>query len=367
MRLVSELIKETTTVGRTAARGGAAAGPRVSVVIPCYNEERFIGEVLENLAAQCAGAPYEIVVVDGMSTDGTRAAVERFRAARPAVDVRVVDNPARNIPAALNLGVGAARGEFVVRMDAHSIPSPNYVARCVEVLESGGAEIVGMPWRIRAGAATTVARAIAHAVAHPFGIGDAKYRTGGAGAGEQTEVDTVPFGAFRRELWRGLGGYNEALLANEDYDFNYRARLRGARVVLDTSGHCDYYARPTLAALAAQYARYGNWKAQMLKLHPRSVRARQLVAPLFVATLAVTFALGWLWPRAWWLFAAALGSYALAALACAAQISSRALDWRLAPVLPAIFFTIHASWGGSFLLGLARRRPRPRAGGGANV
>jgi succinoglycan biosynthesis protein ExoA len=309
--------------------------------------------VLGNLAGQYEHGRYEIVVVDGRSEDGTRGAVARFAAENPGLEVRLVENPARHIPAALNLGIGAARGEVIVRMDAHSLASPAYVRRSVEMLEGGRADVVGMPWRIRPGAETLAARAVALAVAHPFGIGDAKYRLADSASGER-EVDTVPFGSFRKELWRELGGFNEGLLANEDYDFNYRARKLGRRVVLDTSAHCEYFARPTLGALAAQYFRYGTWKARMLRLHPRSVRPRQLAAPLFVLALAVSAALApWLAP-ARWLFALVSAPYALLALACAAQLALRGRDARLFLLLPAVFLTIHLAWGAGFLRGLTR-------------
>lgn len=352
--------------GRGAAAGASggplharpAAPPSVSVVIPCYNEERYIGKVLENLAAQYEPGRYEIIIVDGMSEDRTREVVARFASTRPAVGLRLVDNPARNIPAALNRGIDEARGEIIVRMDAHSVASEGYVRRCVEVLGRGDVAVVGMPWRIRPGADTVTARAIALAAAHPFGIGDAKYRLSDSLSGEQ-EVDTVPFGSFRKELWRDLGGFNEDLLANEDYDFNYRARLGGGRVVLDAAGHCDYFARPTLGDLAAQYSRYGNWKAQMVKLHPRSVRWRHGVAPLFVASLLLTAALGLWWAPARWLFLAIAGAYTSVALLCAAQLARKGGDAHLLPTGLLAFATIHFTWGGSFLLGLVRAPRRP--------
>ena len=166
-------------VAEVAAHAPHAPGepPFVSIVIPCFNEERYIYKVLENLAGQYQSGRFEIVVVDGRSTDRTRERVADFKRAYPSLHVRLVDNPARNIPAGVNLGIEDARGDVIVRMDAHSIPSANYVRRCVEQLE-GAAEVavVGMPWRIRPGAETRAARSIALAVAHPFGIGDAKYR-----------------------------------------------------------------------------------------------------------------------------------------------------------------------------------------------
>lgn len=329
----------------------------VSFVVPCLNEGRFIGEVLGTLARLGEGRRFEIVVVDGMSADGTRAEVERFARENPQARVRLVDNPARHIPVALNRGIEAARGPVIARMDAHAVPSDNYLRACLERLGREGVSIVGAPCRIRAAADTSVARANAAAVSHPFGIGDATYRTAGAGASSRF-VDTVPFGVFRKELWQTLGGYNELLLTNEDYDFNYRARRTGGRVLLETSCYSTYFARPTFASLARQYFRYGTWKSRMLRLHPRSVKPRQLVAPLFVLALAVlTAASPWL-VAARLLLALVLLPYALLSLACAASLARRERDWTLLPLAPVSFLLIHLSWGAGFWLGLLSRAPR---------
>lgn len=333
-----------------------AAAPTVSVIIPCFNEERFIEHVLTNLAAQYDEKSYEIIVVDGNSTDRTRAAIERFVAAHPAVRVGLVANSARHIPIGLNLGIAHARGEIVVRMDAHSLPSPNYVRRCVELLGESNAAVVGMPWRISAGAETLMAHAIALAVAHPFGIGDAKYRAS-ALSGQQL-VDTVPFGAFHKTLWQELGGFNEHLFANEDYDFNYRVRTRGGQVLLDTAAHCQYFARPTLKELSRQYFRYGYWKAQMVKLHPRSIKLRHLVAPGFVASLIASGALSLAWPVFVWLLLAIIVAYSSLALFFAAQLARRSGALNLLGPLFLSFTVIHLCWGAGFILGLAPRRAR---------
>ncbi|MDT5159237.1 MAG: hypothetical protein QOH51_3594 [Acidobacteriota bacterium] len=358
---------ETPSVSETPFASdtpSASAAVSVSVVVPCFNEERFIGEVLENLARQDGGGgQFEIIIVDGMSTDGTRARVEQFVESHPRTDVRLVENPARHIPSALNRGIEAARGQIIARMDAHAVPSANYLRDCLEQLRRDDVAVVGMPCRIRPGADTLVARANALAVSHPFGIGDAKYRTaaaaGGAsstagGASSSRFVDTVPFGVFTKELWRQLGGYNEDLLTNEDYDFNYRVRRRGGGVLLDITGYCTYFARPTFATLTRQYFRYGLWKAQMVKLHPRSIRLRQLVAPAFVCALVVTGALGlWLAP-ARWLLALVIIAYAALAFASALQLARREGEWKLLPLVPISFLLIHLAWGSGFLLGLLR-------------
>lgn len=325
----------------------------VSVVIPCYNEERFIGNALEQLAHQFEPERYEIIVVDGLSDDNSRAVIEDFKRRRPDVSVSLVENPARNIPTALNLGIEAAKGSVIARMDAHAAPSDGYIRRCVEVLRTGKAGVVGMPCMVRAGADTLVARAIAGAVSHPFGIGDAKYRLG-AGGPSQEAVDTVAFACFPKSLWKELGGFNEALLTNEDYDFNYRVRQSGREVILDRGGHCDYFARTTIGKLAAQYWRYGRWKAHMVRLRPGSIKSRHLVAPAFVLSLISLALLAFFWAPARWLLLIELAIYLFAALA-AGWHTTRRTDSRplgLLLLMPLVFATIHLSWGTSFLIGM---------------
>jgi glycosyltransferase involved in cell wall biosynthesis len=337
-----------------AANAQENAAESVSVVIPCYNEANFIGKVLENLADQYESDRYEIIVVDGRSEDRTREEIEAFKSTRPEVAVVLIDNPARKIPAALNLGVAAARGEIIARMDAHAVPSEGYVRRCVEVLRQADAGVVGMPCHVLPGADTLLARAIAYAVSHPFGIGDAKYRLS-KGAALQEAVDTVAFSCFRKSLWQELGGFNESLSTNEDYDFNYRVRLAGREVILDRSGHCDYFARTSFSDLATQYRRYGGWKARMIRLHPRSVKLRHLVAPAFVLSLVGLVILSFFWPPFAILLSLDIGLYVLLALAFAWQIKERSKDGLgMLLVLPLVFLTIHLTWGTSFLVGLVR-------------
>ena len=326
----------------------------VSVVIPCYNEERFIGKALAQLADQFDIQRYEIIVVDGLSDDRTRAVINEFAKQHRHLTITVVDNPARNIPTALNLGVAAANGTIIARMDAHAVPSNGYIRRCVEVLQTSAAGVVGMPCMVRAGAATLMAQAIAAAVSHPFGIGDAKYRLGSSGPAQES-VDTVAFACFRKSLWQQLGGFNESLLTNEDYDFNYRVRQAGYDVLLDRTGHCDYFARSTLGGLANQYWRYGSWKARMVRLHPRSLKLRHLAAPLFLTSLMVLFLLAWFWRPALVLLGFETIVYLILALASGWHAARKQHAGLATTALVATaFFTIHSTWGMGFMLGLVR-------------
>jgi GT2 family glycosyltransferase len=237
-------------------------------------------------------------------------------------------------------------------MDAHAVPSQGYIRRCVAVLEQSAVGVVGMPCYVLPGANTLTARAIAGGVSHRFGIGDAKYRLRD-GQLAQEQVDTVAFACFRKSLWSSLGGFNETLLTNEDYDFNYRVRESGLQVMLDRSGHCDYFARTTLKDLGRQYRRYGRWKAQMVKLHPRSLKVRHMMAPLFVLSIVSLAAAGFIWSFAWLLLGLELGLYLFLALAFGLQVArNTGGGLPLALMMPLVFLNIHVSWGTSFLTGL---------------
>ena len=256
--------------------------PLVSIIIPCYNEQATINLLLEAIYRQTYPRPaLEVVIADGRSTDGTRARVAEFQSTHPDLCVQLVENPRRIIPAGLNVALAAAAGEMVVRLDAHSMPQADYVERCVAALEEGLGDNVGGVWDIQPGGPGWMAEAIAGVAAHPLGAGDARYRyTTRAG-----QVDTVPFGAFRREMVEKIGPFDETLLTNEDYEFNVRLRQNGGRVWLDPGIRTVYFARPTLRALARQYWRYGFWKARMLRRYPQTLRWRQFIPPFFVLTL----------------------------------------------------------------------------------
>ena len=324
--------------------------PSVSVVIPCRNEEHFIARVLENLVDQYDNQSYEIVIADGLSTDGTRGAIEKFISRYPASQIRLIENEKINIPAGLNVAIREARGDIIVRMDGHSFPSSNYVQQCIDTMEETQAEVVGMPWRISPGAETVTAHAIARSVGHSFGAGDAKYRLRGESGGKY--VDTVPFGVFKKSLWQELGGFNEMLLTNEDYEFFYRIRRRNGRIYLGKGAYCSYVARTTLKDLADQYFRYGIWKVKMLKLNPYSIRLRQIVPPGFVLVLLMLGIAGLFLPIARLMFLLIGGFYTLVASYFSTKLAIEERSLRSFPAILSAFFVMHFAWGSGFWLGL---------------
>jgi succinoglycan biosynthesis protein ExoA len=322
--------------------------PRVSIIIPCYNEQATIRQLLEAILQQTY--PYsemEVVIADGLSDDGTREAIAIFQDGHPDLTVRVVENTTRTIPSAVNCAIRASRGEIVVRLDAHSRPYPNYVERCLSALESGLGDNVGGVWQIVPGGDSWVAESVAVAAAHPLAVGDAGYRIGA----QASLVDTVPFGAFRRSLIDRIGPFDESLHSNEDYEFNARIRQNGGRVWLDPEIVTVYYARSTLRELARQYWRYGYWKFRMLRRYPGTLRWRQALPPLFVASLLGLGFLAW-WLPASWLLTMELAIY-VTVLLIAGVLS--ALNYRKIPLiigLPLSIATMHLAWGGGFLWSL---------------
>ncbi len=320
--------------------------PLVSIIVPCYNEQATIGKLLAAIYAQTYPRDgMEIVIADGMSQDRTRAEIAAFGRTHPSLSLVVVDNPKRIIPAALNRALAEAHGEIILRLDGHSHPYPDYVARCVEDLQAGLGENVGGMWEIRPGAQGWIAASIAAAAAHPLGVGDALYRHPNRAAA----VDTVPFGAFKRELLALIGFFDETLLTNEDYEFNARVRKSGGCVWLDPAIRSVYYARPTLGALAGQYARYGYWKWRMLRRYPGTVRWRQALPPLFVASLGLLAILAVFLPLFRWLLAAEGLVYLAVLAASGLQAAFRQKKAILAAGLPLAIATMHISWGAGFL------------------
>ncbi len=323
----------------------------VSVIVPCFNEEETIVSLLNALYRQAWPLDsMEVIIADGMSEDETRKRIGLWTVNHPQMDVKIVDNPQRIIPAALNAALRAARGDIIVRLDAHSVPERTYVARCVSLLEAGKGDNVGGRWLIEPGADTWIARSIAVAAGHPLGAGDARYRY----SDQPGEVDTVPFGAFRRELVERVGFFDETLQTNEDYEFNVRVRQAGGRIWFDPTIRSTYIARPTLSALAAQYWRYGFWKARMLYRYPSTLRWRQALPPAFVAGLVGGL---FIWPVPWLrlLYLLAVGLYVLILAAAGMREALRRNDWALALGVPLALAVMHLAWGGGFWWSVVQR------------
>lgn len=320
--------------------------PKVSIVIPCYNEQSTIRPLLEALREQTfPRSKMEVIISDGMSTDATRAEIAAFQKKFRDLKVHVVDNTQRTIPSAVNRAIEASRGEIIVRLDAHSKPYSDYVENCVKALEAKRGDNVGGVWEIHAGAKTWIAESIAVAAAHPLGVGDALYRH----ARQAAEVDTVPFGSFKRALIKKVGLFDESLLTNEDYEFNARVRKAGGRIWLDPSIHSIYFARATLLELARQYWRYGFWKWRMLRRYPNTLRWRQALPPLLVLSLLGLALLSIFSPIAKFFLLGELLLYFLVCLLAGIHARLRLKKSFLSLGLPLAIPVMHITWGSGLL------------------
>lgn len=318
--------------------------PCVSIILPVRDEADFIRRCLESIQAQDYPADrLEILVVDGRSQDATPAIVAEFAAADPRI--RRLENPARIVSAGLNRGIQAARGAILVRVDGHTVLAPDYVRQCLAALEATGADNVG--GALNPVGITPMGRAIAAASRTPFAVPGAFH------VGHRPQrTDTVYLGAWRREVFERVGLFNAALQVNQDFEHNYRIRAAGGTVYFTPAIQSSYYGRQSLGMLAGQYWHYGRGKVRTLRLHPRSLRPRQVAAPLFVAALAGGLALGLLLPTLLALWGLLVVVYTALALAFAWRAGRRGgvPVWRVALVYP----TIHLSWGAGFWAGVLR-------------
>jgi len=328
---------------------------QTSIIVPCYNERTTIQLLLDALYAQTyPRTDMEVVIADGASTDDTPSVIADWQQAHPDLRVVVVQNPARTIPAGLNTAIQASQGEIIVRLDAHSKPEPDYVTRSVAALLEDRGQNVGGVWDIQPSREDWIACSIAAAASHPIAVGDARYRY----SGQAAYVDTVPFGAFKRDLLEQVGMFDETLLTNEDYEFNTRIRQSGGKVWFDPQIRSVYYARENLNALARQYWRYGYWKVQMLRRYPNTIRWRQALPPLFVLTLIVLTLLAPFLTLVFWSLVSIITLYTAILVCVGGYLALQRNMPGFALGVPLAIACMHFSWGTGFLWGMIRPQKR---------
>jgi glycosyltransferase involved in cell wall biosynthesis len=324
----------------------------VTVIVPARNEEGFIGACLDSVLSQ--DHPHlQVVVIDGASSDRTAQIVREY--AKRDRRIELLRNPEALIPQSLNLGLAAARGRWLVRVDAHSTVPSGYVRTLVALLRTG--RWGGVGGRKDGIGVTPAGRAIAAAMASPFGVGNSLYHHGT----RVQPVDHIPFGAYPTALVRELGGWDERLFANEDFEFDYRLRRSGYQLLLDPGQSIGWRCRQSVGDLFRQYRRYGRGKADVARLHPDSLRLRHLMAPALIASWAGAAGLAFLWPK---VALALLAPYAVAVATATVVTARRAGEPGTRRFLPGAFMAMHVGWGLGFwegVLGLNRVFGRRRA------
>lgn len=329
----------------------------VSLIMPVRNEAAYIERSLGAVLAQDYPAEQmEILIVDGMSDDGTRDYIRSLQATHP--NLHLLDNPSKIVPPGLNLGIRRAKGEIIVRVDGHCEIAPDYVRRCVEHLQNGNGDgfgridAVGGP--IETVGETPEAEAIALAMSSWFGVGGSAFRTI---KDRPLLVETIAFPAYTRQTIQKVGLFDEELVRNQDDEYNYRLLKSGGKILLAPDIQSRYYSRSSLRSLWRQYYQYGFWKVRVMQKHPRQMRWRQFVPLGFVVSLLISLSLSLILPIARWLLLAVVVAY-LAADTLASLSLGRRHGWQLAPQLLLIHPILHFSYGLGFLAGLAHFAPR---------
>ncbi len=315
----------------------------VTVIIPARNEEASIGPALDSVSGQTY-RHLQIVVVEGGSTDRTSEIIQARMAADPRIEM--LSNPRPHIPSSLNLALATARGSLLVRVDAHCTVGPTYVAQLVARLQEG--DWGGVGGRKDGVGVTAAGRAIAAVMASRFGVGNSKYHYATA----VEEVDHLPFGAYPVDLVRKLGGWDERLVANEDYELDYRVRQAGERLLLDPQIVIEWECRQSVPDLYRQYVRYGRGKADVAVLHPTSMKARHAAAPALVAWLGLAGLVALRRPRRGMAMAS---PYVAALTAASVRVGGRLDAGQDAVHVPGAFLAMHVGWGLGFWTGLITR------------
>jgi glycosyltransferase involved in cell wall biosynthesis len=324
--------------------------PFVSVVIPCWNEASFVAAFLDSALEQTYPADrIELLLVDGMSDDGTREIVAGYAARHPRL--RMLDNPGRSKPVALNLGIREAVGDVIVRLDVHASYPPDYIARCVRGLrENPDADNVGGVRKSVPRDDSLLGKAIALSTTDTFGAGNSRYRVG---AREPQWVDTVFGGCYRRRVFDDIGLFDEQLTRAQDREFNNRLRQAGGKILLLPEIVCVYYPRSDYPEFCSWIFEAGYWPFAASRSVGRWIGSWRNVVPLgFVLAVAGGALLSPFSRPVRRLTAGVLGAYGSMALFSSARLARRHRDARLLAGLPVVFVTTHVVYGAGSVWGI---------------
>lgn len=323
--------------------------PFVSVIVPCRNEGAYIQRCIDSIAENTyPNESLEIIVADGMSEDGTRKILAECAA--NVKNMRMIDNPRKTTPHALNAALEEARGDIIVRMDAHADYPRDYISQLVKWLMDTDADNVGGVCQAVPADDSVVACSIAVGMSHPFGVGNSYFRIG---ADAPIWVDTVPFGCYRRQVFERIGVFDVDLIRNQDDEFNFRLRRHGGRILLVPSVSVTYRTRASLKHLWRMYYQYGYYKPLVAKKIGTVMTLRQLVPACFIVSVLGGVVLGRWIPVAAWLALGLIAAYVSINAICTLGVARRQ-GWRRSLALPVVFFVLHISYGVGFLVGIGK-------------
>lgn len=317
----------------------------VSIIIPVYNEEKFIEETIMSIENQTYDkSKIEVIVVDGMSTDKTLEIVAKLKE-NLSIDIKIEINRKRIAPCAMNIGIKSATGNVIVRIDGHSYMDKNFISEAIKYIESRNIDCVGGP--IETINDSFIGEAISIAMSCPFGVGNAKFRY----SDEETFVDTLAFGAYKKDVFDRVGLFDEELVRNQDDEFNLRVIRSGGKILLTPRIKSYYYSRSSLKKLWKQYFQYGYWKVRVIQKHKIPSSIRQLVPVTFVSTLGILSICSIFSNISKVSLIGILSVYFLCSLMFSI-LSCKSRSKKFILILPLIFLILHLSYGIGFLNGI---------------
>ncbi len=317
----------------------------ISVIVPIRNEKQFIRATLDSIIQQNVHEATEILVADGMSTDGTREILQEYYSKNPSIIL--VDNPEKIVPNGFNRALSIAKGNVIIRIDGHAIMKPSYINQCLKVLEKTGADCVGGP--IINVSNGIVGESINIAQSSKFGVGGVKFREEII---EGEFVDTLAFGAYKRDVFKNIGGYDQELIRNQDDEFNFRLIQSGGRIWLDPSIQSLYYPRTSLCKLFKQYYQYGFFKIRVIQKRKGLASFRHVIPLIFILSLSSSFFYYFIYQDEIPFLTISLSYTFLSISASFYQIIRNLNKWKSALVLPLVYSSMHFAYGFGSILGL---------------
>jgi len=321
--------------------------PKISIIIPCFNEEKHIAHCLDSiLLSDYDRSNIEILVVDGMSSDKTREIVASY--SKKYTYIKLLSNPDKIVPKAMNLAIKEAKGAYIIRLDAHASYPTNYFSKLIEWHQKLDADNVGCVIVTEVKNMNKKSASIKEILSHKFGVGNSDFRTG---IKEVKEVDTVPFGCYKKEVFEQYGYYDERLIRNQDIELNKRIINGGGKIYLIPDVKCTYYARENFSDLAKNNFANGKWNiltAYYTKTL-NSLSLRHFIPLLFLLSLLVPLFLSIFTAKFAYVALVSLSSYL--ALVIIMSFKLRGEETTIFYLIGS-FLTLHLSYGLGSLVGI---------------
>ena len=328
--------------------------PSVSIIVLCRNEENFIGKCLNSIIANdYPKEKLEVLVVDGMSEDGTREIVEKHREEHPYI--RLINNPRKLTPFAFNEGIKNSHGDLVMIMSAHATYGADYIKKCVLASQKYGADNVVGVWKILPRGNGFIDKTVVSALSSSFGVGNAAYRTGSDKKKEVEFVDTGAYGCYKKSVFENVGLFNESLSRGQDMEFNLRLKLAGGKTILVPDAVVYYSARSDFYTFCKHSFKNGVWAILPFKYSTVvPVLLRHLVPLVFVSSLTITGILSLFFNIFFLPFLLIICSYSTCNIYFSARTALNKKDIRYFIIMPAIYSSLHITYGLGSLYGLMK-------------